>query len=384
MKISTSFKKISRACKRVKGTTSASIVIVQGSQGAGKTYSIIQRWLMLAVKSTIPQHCSIISDTLPNLKSGAIKDFEEICEGESIGRSGTKTPYVMKVGMWTFEFFGVDDEKKARGSRRDRLFINEGNRLIWKIARHLINRTHVEVIIDFNPVEEFYVHEQYVRPGIGEFVKLTYLDNEYLPQAEKEGIERHAPWGVSPDANYWRVFGLGEIGFIEGMIFIGYKPYYELPKDCEYQESIGCDFGGKDPMTATKVYVDHSNRKIYWRSLFYAANNPDVDIMSDAIIASPYFKNDIIACDHDTVAIFSMRKKGLNSLEAIKGRLKEDIRLIKSYQLFVHEDSSDLKREMDEYKYQERKGRFIDYPDQSCEEHGIDAGRYGTTLIIKN
>jgi len=385
MKISTAFRKISKLCIRVKGTAEAVIIIIQGSQGAGKTYSVLQRWLLLAVKSTTPQHVSIVSDTLPNLKTGAIKDFEEICDNEGIARTGTKTPYIMKVGMWTFEFFGVDDEKKARGSRRDRIFINEANRLTWKIAQQLISRTHIEVILDFNPVESFWAHEQYVETKVGKFIKLIYNDNEQLPKSEVDAIERHAPWGVSPDANYWRVFGLGEIGFIEGMIFKGYKPYSELPEGINYQEAIGCDFGGRDPMTATKVYVDHKNRKIYWRSIFYAANCPDVDIMSDAIKASPlYKKDDVLACDHDTVAIFSMRKKGLQAQTAIKGRLKEDIRLIRSYQLYVHEESKELKEEVNNYKYQQRKGKFIDYPDQSCEEHGIDGGRYGTTIIIRD
>lgn len=384
MKISSSFKQIAKLCRRKTGVDKASIIVVQGSQGAGKTYSILQRWILLAVKSTTPQHCSIVSDTLPNLKTGAIKDFEEICDKEGIARTGTRHPYVMKIGMWTFEFFSVDVEKKARGGRRDRLFLNEANRLTWKIARQLIGRTHTEVIMDFNPVEEFWAHEQYVETGVGKFIKLTYKDNEHLPQSEVDAIERHAPWGIVPDENYWRVFGLGEIGFIEGMIFSGYKPYADLPAGCQYQESIGCDFGGVDPMTATKVWVDHENRRVYWRSLFYAANCPDVDEMANAIIASPYHKSDTLACDHDTVAIMSLRKKGLNAMNAIKGRLKEDIRLIRSYQLFVHEESVDLKNEMDNYKYQERKGKFIEYPDQTCEEHGIDAGRYGTTIIIRD
>ena len=99
----------------------------------------------------------------------------------------------------------------------------------WKIARQLISRTHKERIFDFNPVQKFWAHEQYVDVDDCNFVKLTYKDNEYLPISEVEDIEKHAPWGTNPDENFWRVYGLGEVGYTENMILAGYKTFKELP-----------------------------------------------------------------------------------------------------------------------------------------------------------
>jgi len=90
--------------------------VVQGSQGAGKTFSILLRWVLMADKfGSVPQHCTIVSDTMPNLRIGAIKDFAAITRMMGIKVTGTKTPHVYQIKSWTFEFFSCDDESKGLG-----------------------------------------------------------------------------------------------------------------------------------------------------------------------------------------------------------------------------------------------------------------------------
>ncbi len=356
---------------------------IQGSKGASKTYSILQRWLLMSCYQKDAQLCSIVSDTLPNLKTGAIRDFEKICNAEGLTVESTKVPYVFKVNNWTFEFFSVDKENKGLGGRRDRIFINEANRISWKIARQLIGRTHRECIFDYNPVESFWVHSQFVDVGDCEFVKLTYKDNQYLPESEIEAIEKHAPWGRVPDENFWRVYGLGEIGFVENMIFKGYQRFTELPEDVDLSESIGIDWGGNDPQTATKVYCDEENKRLYWVELFYASNAKDEE-MFDVILNSPHYKDDQILCDHSPLQVMRAREHGLEAYNANKkGGLTVRIQLLKNYTIYVHEDSENLNREMGAYKYQERAGVISNYPDQKCDEHAIDAGAYGSLHLIR-
>lgn len=373
MKLTTSFKKISK-------TRTALNKVIQGSQGAAKTYSILLRWILMAAKSKNVQLCSIVTDTFPNLRSGAIKDFEEICRNEGIQYYSTKTPYKFVIGKWTFEFFSVDKETKGLGGRRDRLFINEANRIPWKTARQLINRTHKERIFDFNPVQSFWVHEQFVNIGDCAFVRLTYKDNECLPKSEVDSIEKHAPWGALPDPNYWRVYGLGEIGFVEGQIF-WYEKYSELPEG-QYQTSVGMDFGWEDPCAMVKSWVDHKKKHLYWKQLFYGSRTKYDKIMNEYSSHVDFDKNDIILCDHEPRDINTIREMGFNAMSAIKNSLPADIRTLKQYKIFIHEDSLDLQREMNAYKYQEKKGVIIDYPDQDCEEHAIDAGRYASIFTI--
>lgn len=374
MKFTKSFKKICNLKHHVK--------VIQGSQGAGKTFSILLRWILLACRSKNKETCTIISSTMPTLRTGAIKDFEFICDTLGIPYRKIKNPYVFYIKKWRFEFYAVDKESKARGGRRDRLFINEANRIPWAIARQLISRTHKEVMFDFNPVVKFWAHTQFVDTGECDFVKLTYKDNEELPIKEIESIERHAPWGAVPDENYWRVFGLGLIGFVEGQIFKSYQKYSEEPKG-DIQKCVGIDFGGEDPMTAVKVQVDHKEKKIYWKELFYASN-AEYEELAKSIKEEKDVPNMApCVCDHDSTARKYLKKLGLNVFKAIKKNgLVSDIRVLKQYTLLVHEDSKNLIREMDGYTYQIRDEQIIEYPDQSCDEHAIDAGRYGSIFMI--
>jgi len=356
--------------------------VIQGSQGAGKTYSIILRWILMALYSDTPQFCSIVTATFPALRDGAIKDFEVICDDLGIDYQKTKTPYLFFIGKWKFNFFSVDKENKGLGARRDRLFINEANRVHWKIARQLINRTHVERIYDFNPSVSFWAHQYFVDVKDCAFIKLTYKDNEKLPQAEIDSIEKYAPWGSNPDENFWRVYGQGEIGFVEGQIFKGYHKFKELP-DCDYQTAIGLDFGVNDPTAAVKVWADHKNKRLYWKQMFYAGND-SISNLIEAIKVHPDFAKDIIIADHELVEIRTLKLAGLKAITANKsGGIMGRIRAIKEYKLYIHEDSEDLLREMDNYQYQQDKnGNIIDYPDQRCDEHGIDAGGYASVFTI--
>lgn len=358
--------------------------VVQGSQGAGKTGGILRIWVLKALRSDEAQFCSIVTDTFPNLESGAIKDFLQICEQEDIALYGTKKPAVYHINKWTFQFFSVDKVGKAIGARRDRLYINEGNRISWDIARQLINRSHVERIIDFNPTRKFWAHTQYVDVADCDFIKLTYKDNEKLPESEREDIERTAPWGKVPDANFWRVYGLGEIGFVEGTIFKNYKTFKELPP-AKYKKMIGVDFGWEDPMVAMMVHVDERNKRIYWREIFYASHASYSDLVS-AIKQDPQHRGCVVICDSsDPRAIMKLRKRGLKTMGADKrAGLSSDIRSLKQYELFIHEDSENAKAEANEYRWQKKNDAFIDYPDQKCDDHAMDAGRYPSTIMINN
>ena len=140
MILTTSFNKISELEKRIR--------IVQGSSSASKTYSILQKLVLQALDSNKTKLVSIVTDTHPNISKGAFRDFIAIIESMGLNIQKTKVPIEATVNGWTFEFFGLDDETKARGGRRDILFINEANRIKWETARQLTMRKRVVVYID--------------------------------------------------------------------------------------------------------------------------------------------------------------------------------------------------------------------------------------------
>lgn len=376
MKFTSAFVQIAKMRKRIK--------IIQGSQGASKTFSILQRWVLLSQKSKTHQLCTTVTNSMPLLRTGAIKDLETILHKDNIPYKRTKNPYHYQIGNWTFEFLSFDGDQKGLGGRRDRLFINEGNRMSWATVRPLIARTHKEVIIDFNPSFRFWAHKEYVDTGDGEFVKLTYKDNEYLPEAEREEIERYAPWGSSPDENYWRVYGLGEIGFAEGVILKNAKKYSKLPEDVSFQKMYGVDFGVTHPMTLVEVNYSSEHKLLYWRELFYSPEAELEEMVKVLASQDNYEAGNPVICDNAGAReIMDLRKLGVSALACDKtSGLVSDYRRMLSHSLYIHENSKNLWREAESHRWQiDKHGEIIEYPKDS-DNHGIDAGRYPSIIMM--
>lgn len=380
--------------------------VIQGSQGAGKTYNILSRWVLMANASEEKELITITSSTYPSLRTGAMTDLVNILDNEGIDYSIVTSPNtIITVRNWTFEFRVFANEKLARGPRRQRLFINEADRMPWGIARHLIGRTSKERIFDFNPVLKFWAHIFYVDVNECSFVKLTYKDNEKLPISEVESIEKHSPWGSNPDENYWRVFGLGEIGFAKGQI-LRYKIYDDFLENPDLLIAYGVDWGWNDAMTCVKVYIDHKNERLYWRELFYGSKCKEADLHKSILSTEPfeyfnesegkvlvckgnpeqYNTHEVVWCDHDPRARRDMLKAGISARNAIKKTIAGRVQSINKYELFIHKDSTNLIREAGAWVYKSRiingMEEFTPIPDPDCEDHGMDAASYGSVPLM--
>lgn len=234
----------------------ARIWVVQGGTSAGKTIAILWYILNYAIENA-GKICTIVSDTFPNLRTGAMRDFLDICRETNIDKIATwnksnSTLYLPNGSL--IEFYSVDT-MGAHGARRDLLYVNEANRIAYDTFSQLEVRTRERVIIDFNPVNEFWAHTELINSNRNdvEFVKVNYLDNEALEDSVTKAIEQRKGDGTS---NWWRVYGLGEIGSLEGNVYEGWIPVDEIPKNASLRRH-GVDFGfSNDPTAVIAVYED--------------------------------------------------------------------------------------------------------------------------------
>ena len=164
---------------------------------------------------------SIVSESLPHLKRGAIRDlFRVLDESADNNPRYNKTEQTYNFGNSVIEFFGADEADKVRGPRRDILFINEGNNVPWETARGLDIRTRLFTIVDWNPVSEFWAHEYWVNDPVSAYVHSTYLDAiDVLPAEVVTNIESYK----DKDPNWWAIYGLGKLGKVEGLVY----PFFE-------------------------------------------------------------------------------------------------------------------------------------------------------------
>lgn len=370
MILTTAFNKISALQNRIR--------IIQGSSSASKTYSILQKLILQAKESTENKLWSIVTDTHPNVAKGAYRDFMNILITDNIEHTKIKNPIEITIGKWLFEFWGLDDETKARGGRRDGLFINEADRIKWETARQLIMRTKETVYIDFNPVCEFWAHDKYKNKPGTDFIIVTYKDNEACPKAAIEEIERYK----ETDPEWYKVYGLGLVGdLFKGKIFKNWQIIDEFP-DVDYW--FGLDFGFSNDPTAI-LRTCKRNDDIYVDEVLYRTELTNSDIAK--ALKTYGYAGQIVICDSaEPKSIQELKLLGINAIAADKkpGSIMEGIDFLKRHNVLLTRNSSNILTEYKHYSWiKDKNGKFINKPEDMF-NHGIDALRYAYSLGVRN
>src|SRR3990167_4277321 len=243
--ITSATRKIAKLQKRIRA--------VCGGTAASKTISIILNLINQAQRDEKPTLTSIVSESFPHLKRGAIRDFLSIMETHNyfIPNRWNKTDYVYEFETGSkIEFFSADQPGKVRGPRRERLFINEANNVPYETFDQLEVRTREFVYLDWNPVSEFWVYDQVIgrREDI-EHIILTYKDNEALEKNVIAAIETR-----KDRKGWWQVYGQGILGDVEGKIYFDWEIIDDIPRNARL-ERYGLDFGySNDPSAAVAIF----------------------------------------------------------------------------------------------------------------------------------
>lgn len=354
----------------------ARIWVVQGGTSAGKTIAILLYLLNWAIEHP-GKVISIVSDTFPNLRKGAMRDFLSICRETNIDKIAqwNKTESTLTLPNGTIIEFFSTDMLGALGARRDLLYINEANRISWDTFSQLEVRTREQVILDFNPVSEFWAHTELInnpdRSDV-EFLKVTYLDNESLDDATVKAVEMRRGDGTS---NWWRVYGLGEIGSLEGNVYEGWMSIDEVPKDARLVR-YGLDFGFSHDETAmVSVWECEDGRtvireEIYQRGILgsqYAEILKSHNIDPSVLIVADGARPEIIA---------EVQNAGFRIIAADKnaGSVKRGIDRVQQRRICYI--GKNLEREFLTYAWRKkRSGEVLDEP-QDGNDHLMDALRY--------
>jgi len=226
--------------------------VVQGGMRAGKTFAILQ-YLIALVEQKQNILVTVTSNYSTSLRLGAMRDFQTILRETDhwiyFDQNKTTHTFTCKATGSQVEFIGLDEDLKARGAARDILFVNEANRVKFDVFEQLAMRTSQFIFLDYNPSSKFWVHDKIIPRSDASFEILTYKDNEEIPPKIKADIESH-----DKDSNWWKVYGLGQIGELEGNIFNGWTFLDELPQEKELL-GYGLDFGFRpDPCALVSLY----------------------------------------------------------------------------------------------------------------------------------
>lgn len=357
-------------------------ILHQGGTSSGKTFGILYSILFFALKHLPPNSIvSIVSQTLPHLKKGAINDFYRILDMTEMRSLVTENKsdhtFILPNGT-RFEFYAPDDEEKAKSGKRDLLFLNEATGMSYAIAKQLMMRTNGPIIMDWNPSGKFWLHRMllpFLKSFEYIFTRSTYRDNKSVDSSVVEEIERLR----LIDPSQYDVYGLGVEGKGTEIIY----PQYEIVDDFPDTDRVGAglDFGfTNNPSAGVRCAINGG--ALWFDEIFYkkALSNKQIFTEFDELT---YNYNVITGDSAEPKSIAELKDMGLNIVGALKGpdSVQYGIETIKSYPMKITRRSLNFLDEIDGYKWKMKDGVPTKEPVKK-NDHLMNAAMYGVQSII--
>jgi len=365
------------ALKKIRSLKSR-IKVIQGGSSAGKTISILILLIDKCIK-TPNLEVSVVSESIPHLRRGAVKDFLKIMKdtGRFIPSNYNKTllRYEFTNGSY-MEFFSADSEEKLRGGRRTILYINECNSIQYESYLQLAIRTSGDIYLDYNPSAKFWAHTEVIGQPDTDFIILNYKDNEALPievvmmlESNREKAKTSSYW-----ENWVRVYLDGEIGQIEGTIFTDFEIIDKIPEDARLL-GWGIDFGySNDPCAVVGLYK--WNEDIIVDEIVYQTG------LLNSELSNLLKSNDVtgeIYCDSaEPKSIQELKRMGHNARSVEKGRdsVNYGIQILQQKHMFVTRRSRNLLDEFSKYMWKKNRDGGYEKTPIDAHNHACDALRY--------
>ena len=300
-------------------------------------------------------------------------DFENIMKDRNYWKDDlwVKNP----VAVYTFEagnkleFATFDTYSKAHGARRDILFVNEGNNMPYNIVDQLMVRTREVVWLDWNPTAEFWFYTDIlgIRDDV-DFITLTYKDNEALDETTVKEIESH-----KNNRAWWQVYGLGQLGELEGRIYTGWQIIDSIPDEARL-EKYGLDFGYSiDPTAIDAIYKWNDSviidEIVHQKGL---SNRQIAELLLNLERAS------VIADSAEPKSIDEIASYGVPIFPSTKGKdsVNQGIQLVQDQKIFITKRSVNTLKEYRNYLWKvDREGKTTNEPSDIWNHH-MDGIRY--------
>jgi len=372
---------LTTATRRV-AALSKKIRAVQGGTSASKTISILLHLIHEAQSDTTPTLTSVVSESIPHLKRGALRDFKKILQTHKYWKdanwNATDSIYTFETGS-QIEFFSTDNGDKLRGGRRDRCFMNEANNCTLDAFDQLEVRTKEYIYLDWNPTNEYWFYSDVLpnRTDV-EHIILTYKDNEALSPEIIQSIEARRNRSA-----WWKVYGEGQLGEVEGKIYTGWLEIDAVPHEARL-EGYGLDFGySVDPTAITAVY--YYNGGYILDEVCYQKGMMNSDIANLLKGLAPKL---VVADSAEPKSIDEIATHGISIAPAEKGAdsVRNGIALMQDQKFSYTRRSHNVAKEYRNYLWaRDRDGKFYspNEPEHGF-NHALDGIRYFIQHIKKN
>lgn len=351
------------------------IIVNQGGSSSGKTYSILQDLFTKALQQSVV--VTVVGQSIPNLKSGALRDAIDIVNGspqlKSFIADYNKSERIFTTSNNSIiEFKSYLTPQDAKSGKRDYLFINEAQGIPYATYMELYMRTRIRVYIDYNPNEEFWVHENIIGQPNTKLLISDHRHNPFVSNKIREKLESLK----DKDMDLFKVYARGMTGKIEGLIFRNYDIVDVVPSSANFL-AHWIDWGfTNDPTSFGDVF--EYNGELFLDEKIYDTGLTNADIIKRLGDLGVSKSKEIIADSAEPKSIEDLKRAGYYVSPAKKGKdsIINSIDTLKQFKLNITNTSYGLKKEIKSYKWRvDNSGRTINEPVDFM-NHSIDGIRY--------
>lgn len=368
--------KVTRIYKLTKYATS-NVIVNEGGTRSGKSYALCQ--LFIEKLFTEPNKKLLICRKYANtLRYSTYQTFIEILikyklYDPVLENKTLKTYYAPNTGS-TVWFLGLDEFEKLKSTEFNYIWMEEATEFDFNdfivLYDHLsapsLDGKDNKIYLTFNPD---YPDTHWINTELPKFnpewIKSNYKDNPFLSKTYIKQLEHLK----NVDDDLYRVYVLGERAELKNRVF---QDFLIIPQPEGKLISYGLDFGYNDPTAIVAVYVGDD----FWcfDELFYESYATIEEIAQ--FIKFNLDKNVKIFADPSRPDLIEfLQNKGI-WIDKAKSDVLMGINLMKSKIIKVTKTSSNLIKELKQYKWKEKGGIILDEV-VSIFDHAIDAARYG-------
>jgi len=366
-----------------------SIVVNRGGARSSKSHSIAQ--LFISELTTGKNKSLLITrKTFPSLRISAyrlvidlLKDYGyyPYCHHDKTEKSLT-----WPNNNWLL-FSSIDDPEKIKSTEWNKIWMEEATDFNYEDFRILQLRLskpkqvgeYNQLYMSFNPIDAFHwIKEKLIDPEmlkneedrrLIEIVS-TYKDNPFLPQDYIDMLLTLK----EVDINYWHIYGEGEWGVLENLIYHNWDTINPDRWPTEFSYTIyGLDFGFNAPSALIKIGV--KDNEPYERELLYESGLTNTELIEQLEDLIPNKKDYIFADTAEPARIEEISQAGFNIYPADKS-VKDGIDYVKSQKVHIHQESDNLIKEKRGYKYKENRDKQVLDEPLKFNDHLMDAERY--------
>jgi phage terminase large subunit len=357
-------------------STKQPIIVCVGGARSSKSYSVAQ----LLIKRMVEERNKsflILRKTRPSLKLSAYKLFMDLLNEYQIynRKSHNMSDLVYKHNTNYIVFTSIDDPEKIKSTEWNYIWLEEANEftyddfIVLKLRLSGKTDTMNQMILSKNPVDEGgWIHQRLEKEPDVAVIHSTHKDNPFI-SAEYRKILYDLK---DIDQTFYKIYALGEYAQLTNQIYSNWDIVDKFPN--RFDEIIfGLDFGYNYPNALIEIGM--KDNEYYLTERLYQTHMTNQDLIEELKRLIEDIDSAIYADSAEPARIEEIARAGFDVHAANKNVL-DGIDHLKSHQLHIDRNSTNLINEIQTYKYKEDHNGNVKEEPVKFRDHLLDAARY--------